>query len=96
LDLFLFSSLQSSCAAIARINIAEDIHSFTTFKRNSSDLMKRMKETGRPLVLTINGKAEAVLLDPTVYQVVADQVDAVMRIRRGPRANRERRRAAGG
>jgi prevent-host-death family protein len=65
------------------INVAEDIHSFTTFKRNSSDLMKRMKKTGRPLVLTINGKAEAVLLDPTVYQVVADQLDAVMRIRRG-------------
>jgi PHD/YefM family antitoxin component YafN of YafNO toxin-antitoxin module len=65
------------------INVAEDIHSFTTFKRSSSDLMKRMKKTGRPLVLTINGKAEAVLLDPAVYQVVADQLDAVMRIRRG-------------
>ena len=39
------------------LNVAEDIHSFTTFKRNSSDLMKRMKKTGRPLVLTINGKA---------------------------------------
>jgi predicted transcriptional regulator len=34
-------------------------------------------------VLTISGKAEAVVLDPTVYQVVADQLDAVMRIRRG-------------
>jgi PHD/YefM family antitoxin component YafN of YafNO toxin-antitoxin module len=45
--------------------------------------MKRMKKTGRPLVLTINGKAEAVLLAPRVYQVVADQLDAVMRIRRG-------------
>ena len=65
------------------INVAQDIHSFTTFKRNSSDLMKRMKKTGRPLVLTINGKAEAVVLDPAVYQVVADQLDAVARIRRG-------------
>jgi PHD/YefM family antitoxin component YafN of YafNO toxin-antitoxin module len=57
------------------INVAEDIHSFTTFKRSSADLMKRMKKTGRPLVLTINGKAEAVLLDPEVYQAVADQLD---------------------
>jgi PHD/YefM family antitoxin component YafN of YafNO toxin-antitoxin module len=65
------------------INVAEDIHSFTTFKRSSTDLMKRMKKTGRPLVLTINGKAEAVLLDPAVYQIVAGQLDAVMRIRRG-------------
>jgi prevent-host-death family protein len=65
------------------INVAEDIHSFTTFKRKSSDLMKRMKKTGRPLVLTINGKAEAVLLEPAVYQQVAEQLDVIARIRRG-------------
>jgi prevent-host-death family protein len=45
------------------IDVTQDIHSLTTFKRNSSGLMKRMKKTGRPLVLTVNGKAEAVLLD---------------------------------
>jgi prevent-host-death family protein len=65
------------------INVAEDIHSFTTFKRKSSDLMKRMKKTGRPLVLTINGKAEAVVLDPIVYQQVAEHLDVVAKIRRG-------------
>ncbi|HUO27462.1 MAG TPA: type II toxin-antitoxin system Phd/YefM family antitoxin [Candidatus Aquilonibacter sp.] len=64
------------------LDVSRDIHSLTSFKRNSSDLMKRMKKTGRPLVLTINGKAEAVVLDPAVYQDVADQVDAVARIRR--------------
>ena len=65
------------------IDVAKDIHSLTTFKRNSSGLMKHMKETGRPLVLTINGKPEAVLLDPAVYQEVADHLDAVVSIRRG-------------
>lgn len=65
------------------INVAEDIHSFTTFKRNSTDLMRRMKKTGRALVLTINGKAEAVVLDPAIYQQVADQLDVIVRIRRG-------------
>ena len=65
------------------IDVTQDIHSLTTFKRSSADLMKRMKKTGRPLVLTINGKAEAVLLDPAVYQAVADQLDTVARIRRG-------------
>jgi prevent-host-death family protein len=65
------------------VNVAEDIHSFTTFKRNSSDLMKRMKKTGRPLVLTINGKAEAVVLDPITYQQVAEHLDVIARIRRG-------------
>jgi len=41
------------------IDVTQDIHSLTTFKRKSSDLMKQMKKTGRPLVLTVNGKAEA-------------------------------------
>jgi PHD/YefM family antitoxin component YafN of YafNO toxin-antitoxin module len=45
--------------------------------------MKRMKKTGRPLVLTLNGKAEAVVLDPSTYQDVADHLDAVASIRRG-------------
>ena len=49
------------------IDVTQDIHSLTTFKRNSSGLMKHMKKTGRPLVLTINGNTEAVLLDPTTY-----------------------------
>ena len=65
------------------IDVTEDIHSLTTFKRNSSGLMKHMKKTGRPLVLTVNGKAEAVLLDAAAYQQVASQLDAVASIRRG-------------
>jgi prevent-host-death family protein len=65
------------------IDVTEDIHSLTTFKRNSSGLMKHMKKTGRPLVLTINGKAEAVLLDAAAYQEVAEHLDAVASIRRG-------------
>ena len=65
------------------IDVTQDIHSLTTFKRNSSGLMKRMKKTGRPLVLTVKGKAEAVLLDAATYQEVASQLDAVACIRRG-------------
>jgi PHD/YefM family antitoxin component YafN of YafNO toxin-antitoxin module len=42
-----------------------------------------MKKTGRPLMLTVKGKAEAVLLDAAAYQEVASQPDAVASIRRG-------------
>ena len=65
------------------INISQDIQSLTMFKRNSSQLMRRMKKTGRPLVLTVKGKAEAVVLDPTSYQDVASYLDAIGAIRRG-------------
>ena len=65
------------------LDITQDIHSLTTFKRKSTDLMKQMKKTGRPLVLTVNGKAEAVVLDAAAYRDVADHLDAVASIRRG-------------
>lgn len=65
------------------IDVTQDIHSMTTFKRNSSGLMKRIKKTGRPLVLTVKGKAEAVVLDAAAYQDVADHLDAIASIRRG-------------
>ncbi len=65
------------------IDVTQDIQTLTTFKRNSLGLMKRMKKTGRPLVLTVNGKAEAVLLDAAAYQEVAGHLDVVASIRRG-------------
>ena len=65
------------------IDITQNIHSMTAFKRNSTDLMKRMKKSGRPLVLTVNGKAEAVLLDAASYRDVAGHLDALASIRRG-------------
>jgi prevent-host-death family protein len=75
--------MRKRCYNVAMIDVTQDIHSLTTFKRNTSGLMKHMKKTGRPLVLTINGKAEAVLLDATAYQEVADHLDALASIRRG-------------
>src|SRR5437879_6205527 len=64
-------------------NTRQDIQPLTTFKRNSSELMKRMKKTRRPLVLTVQGKAKAVLLDTASYRDVADYLDAVASVRRG-------------
>jgi PHD/YefM family antitoxin component YafN of YafNO toxin-antitoxin module len=65
------------------IDLTKDIHSMTAFKRNSSGLMKRMRKSGRPLVLTVKGKAEAIVLDAVAYQDVADHLDAIAGIRRG-------------
>jgi len=55
----------------------------TSFKRNTLGLMKRMKKTGRPLLLTVKGKAEAVVLDAVTYHDIADHLDEVTSIRRG-------------
>ncbi|MFO0842450.1 MAG: type II toxin-antitoxin system Phd/YefM family antitoxin [Gemmataceae bacterium] len=54
------------------LDIANDILSLSDFKRNSHELMKRIKATGNPVVLTVNGKAEVVVQDATSYQRLLD------------------------
>ena len=54
------------------INFTKDIQSLTAFRRNSGDLMKQLKKTKRPIILTVNGKAEAVVQDAKSYQRLLD------------------------
>ena len=50
------------------LDINRDIDSLTNFKRNTPDFLRQLKETGEPVVLTINGKAELVVQDSASYQ----------------------------
>jgi prevent-host-death family protein len=52
------------------INLSQDIQSLSTFKRNTNELINQMKETGNPLILTVNGKAELVVQDAASYQKI--------------------------
>lgn len=68
------------------INLTRDIHSLTDFKRNTNEYVKQMKETGSPVVLTVNGKAELVVQDAESYQALLEAVDraeAIEGVRRG-------------
>lgn len=67
-------------------DIKKDIQAMTTFRRNPAKFMKHLKKSKRPLVLTINGKAEAVLQDAEAYQRLLDiaaQADAREGIHQG-------------
>jgi prevent-host-death family protein len=60
-------------------NINRDIQAMTTFRRNPGKFLKHLKKTKKPLVLTIHGKAEAVVQDAEAYQRLLDiaaQADA--------------------
>jgi prevent-host-death family protein len=57
------------------LDITKDIHPLTDFKRNTTDLVRRMKESGHPIVLTINGRAELVVQDAGSYQKLLELVD---------------------
>jgi prevent-host-death family protein len=68
------------------IDITSDIQSLTTFRRASGDFMKRLKKTKRPVVLTVNGKAAAVVQDAEAYQRLLDiaaHADAEEGVRQG-------------
>ena len=64
-------------------DLANDIRSLSDFKRNTADLLDRLRKTGHPLVLTINGKAELVVQDAEAYQALLDRVEAIEGIQRG-------------
>jgi PHD/YefM family antitoxin component YafN of YafNO toxin-antitoxin module len=68
------------------LDISRDIHSLTDFKKNTSKFVEQLKETGEPVVLTINGKAELVVQDATAYQKllqIADEARVLEGVRQG-------------
>jgi prevent-host-death family protein len=68
------------------LDLKKDIQAMTTFRRNPGQFMKHLKKTKRPLILTINGKAEAVVQDAEAYQRLLDiatRVEASEGIRQG-------------
>ncbi len=72
----------------------KDIESLTAFKRNTSEYVKRIKESGSPLVLTVNGKAEIVVQDAESYQrmlELLDRAETVEAVREGLESVRQGR-----
>ena len=49
-----------------------DVCSLSDFKCNTSEFIRRLKATGRPLMLTVDGKSELVVQDAASYQRLLD------------------------
>jgi prevent-host-death family protein len=68
------------------MDITKDIQSMTTFRNHSAELMQHIKKTKRPVILTVNGRAAAVVQDAEAYQRLLDlaaQASASEGIRQG-------------
>jgi prevent-host-death family protein len=66
------------------MNLSQDIQSLTDFKRKTPEFLRRLKETGHPVVLTINGKAELVVQDAASYQrlfELAERLKAIQAVK---------------
>jgi hypothetical protein len=55
----------------------EQIHSLTDFLRNHKTHIDRLKETRMPEVLTINGKAELVILDVHSFEELVEKIERI-------------------
>lgn len=68
------------------MKLTRDIHSLSTFKRDTAKLVRQMKRTKQPVVLTVNGRAELVVQDAESYQellAAKDRIEAIEGIKRG-------------
>lgn len=64
------------------IRISKNIVSLSNFKNKASRMLHEVQSSHRPLVITQNGKAAAVLISPSDFDLLTEQarfVDAVQR-----------------
>jgi PHD/YefM family antitoxin component YafN of YafNO toxin-antitoxin module len=52
-----------------------NIHSLSDFQRRTKEHIRRLKKSGEPAVLTVNGQAELVVLSAAAYQRMVDEME---------------------
>ena len=65
------------------INISQNIVSLSDFKNKASKMLHEIQSSHRPLVITQNGKAAAVLISPSDFDVLTEQVRFVDAVQKG-------------
>jgi prevent-host-death family protein len=52
----------------------QNIQSLSHFRANATTMVKKIRETGNPLVLTQNGKAAAVVVSPEEWEATQESL----------------------
>jgi prevent-host-death family protein len=68
------------------MDLHRDIHPLTDFKRNTAEFITQLRETGEPVILTVNGTAEIVVQDARSYQRLhdlAERLETIQAVREG-------------
>jgi prevent-host-death family protein len=50
------------------LSLTEDIKSVSEFKKQIREVFTQLHRTGRPVVITVNGRPDVVLLDAAVFE----------------------------
>ncbi len=56
------------------------IHPVSDFSRKPAEYIKRLKETKKPEILTVNGKAEVVVQDAKAYEEMVALLETVKKV----------------
>lgn len=65
------------------MNLTSDIKSVTYLKSRAADLLNQINETHRPIIITQNGDARAVLQDPISYENMRNAIGILKLISQG-------------
>ena len=55
------------------LRVSEDIVPLSEFKAHASDWLKKIAQTGAPIVITQNGRAAAVLVSPGEFDALTER-----------------------
>jgi prevent-host-death family protein len=72
-----------------------DIHSLSDFQRNTKEYIRKLKKSGKPAVLTVNGEAEVVVQSSEAYQKLLDDRELLKSMRSISRGLEQARRGEG-
>ena len=72
-----------------------NIYSLSDFQRNTRDHITKLKQSGAPVVLTVNGQAEVVIQSAAAYQKLLDDQELLESIRSVGRGLEQAKRGEG-
>jgi len=64
-------------------DLTEDIQPAADLQSRAEGLLRQVKDTRRPVVLTQEGRGTAVLVDITTYQSLLEELDLLRDVHRG-------------
>ncbi|MCP5127664.1 MAG: type II toxin-antitoxin system Phd/YefM family antitoxin [Gammaproteobacteria bacterium] len=67
----------------------DSIHPVSDFSRKPAEHIKRLKETGQPEILTVNGKAELVIQSAKAYEEMMGLLGTLEKIARAAKSHDE-------
>jgi len=79
---------------VVAVNLSS-IYSLSDFQRNTREHIRKLRKSGKPLVLTVNGHAEVVVQSAEAYQKLLDDRELLEDIRSVSRGLEQAKRGEG-